>query len=92
MLNKVMILIGSAMLCLFLSSCYTLQSKYIVGEIIENKKIDVENRWQYEDKDFFTRVIDSETLIGSRPSLIASARNMDLSAVSYMEPECCKIA
>lgn len=67
MLNKVMILIGCVIICLFLSSCYTLQSKYIVGERtpIENKKIDTEDRWQCDDKEFFTRVIGPETLIMS---------------------------
>ena len=67
MLNKVMILIGCVIICLFLSSCYTLQSKHVVGEknIIEYKKIDAENRWQYKDEDFFTRVIGPGTLVGS---------------------------
>ena len=65
MFKKVLILTGSAVLCLFLSSCYTFQSKYIVGEKtpIENKKIGEENKWQYDDKEFFTRVIGPETLI-----------------------------
>lgn len=67
MLNKVMILIGCVIICLFLSSCYTLHSKHVVGEkkLIENKKIDAEGRWQFEDKDFFTRVIGHGTLVGS---------------------------
>lgn len=67
MFKTVMTLVGCVIIIVSLTSCASLKSKYYVGEIepIDEEEMIEESIWQYNDKVFFLRAIDSTTVIAS---------------------------